>query len=532
VTLTITPTRADNPEGPAIFRNSDNTANSLLNTFGINNINFVGLYDPANPGNGVRLELCLIPVEILGSSSPRCAQIFRVRSNGWQYNLFYAGQNRGLVVADCNFDNWYNYGIWLSAPGPDLSLRDSALVGISAKQKIGTINGKRWDTPDMGGGNQKRSHLGADPYTAGFDWSLEVLRSGPVPLDGAPTVPVEETPPTTGGWATVSTWWRTNWEFFSWAAANQKAMDRQLFGTYLHCAIHGPIRQPWPGIRAGCHQLELRSLNGWGRKSSYNPALPWDEQVEWAYQIQPCWRLAAAAPQAGKPHDPAHAQSYWRIHAYSGEGTFQQQGQQAPADWTSDEYTLGTGQIFDGIIIEAGRLPVATAVAGFGFTLQFGNVAVRNSVIMELPGAIAPPAQGMGYYHGPLMNTRCTDKTKQAGPDSVPSFSYHNTMIWARDNPTGIFPSAFPFSEPRENMRPLYEWDNAVMFTAKVAKVSGDYMLPTGLGTYSSMLGDIGVGHAPVSGCNLSGSARGLSPAYDGNRKLRPHPAAVGALEA
>jgi hypothetical protein len=106
--------------------------------FVVNDIDFVGTYDPANPN---RSDLGVIdhgsaarmfsPEAAAAADTAMHWTFFRVRTRGLGQTISDGGQVGNLVAADMDIGDWLDYGVITS-------LRDSAIVGCRIKQPLDT----------------------------------------------------------------------------------------------------------------------------------------------------------------------------------------------------------------------------------------------------------------------------------------------------------------------------------------------------------------------------------------------------------
>jgi hypothetical protein len=490
--------------------------------FWITDLDCRGAYDPRAPGTGAKPQYGLYGFQLTGGQAVN-GTIFRCRFNGFYNNVTFNYGRRGMVVADSNLDAWYNYGFW-----PDGRHREAAFVGLSIKQPAGTVNLGRKRMGSSETGSASETYLGSAHWTDPFDWALEAADGvpGPVPNTGAPAVPPGEAAPATGGWATVSAWWKANWAFFKWKPANAAAFSGMNDDLYVKAAIHGPIRQSTPSWTTAYHQIEMRSLNGWSTSKFYDNTRSDLEQVNpGAYAVQPCFRCITAIGSAAGEF-AGHSMSLWRLATYGGNPGIQCKFQR-DVEPTIDEWTLGHGLIFDTIVSTGLRgADFPTGGRDGGITLNMGRSVVRNSLIVSPAGLTGLPAPDETVGPGLNLRSLSSDPALSADRTDAPAYAYNNTFVQAQDAPLARYAGY----QQDPGGRILYWWNNVELNYGRLAQPAA---LPVyaELGTRSAFLGETGLGHVPKAGSNIVGAARMMAPHHDAAGRARRTPPAIGAFE-
>ena len=470
---------------------------------GLANLDIRGLYDSANPG---RIEPWIGVNGIqLGVRGNFAVQIFRCRFEGLFDAISAFMPSSALLIADCQMTSWFNYAVWHS--GQD----DSAIVGCALKQKPGTVNTGRKSTSVANPGD-RYTHQDPAQLREKFDWSLEwddavsPPKSGPRPRSNAPAIPPAETPPRHGGWETLSAWWKENWWHFIWHRRNLDALKAQNNGRWLNAAVHGPYRSGRPGFRAGIHQCEFRSLNGWSRSERWRRDLPAESQPPEAYAIQPCLRVATAV----QPETKGHSTSLHRL-ALEGGWIVLAVSPQTSDRSTEDADALPLAVVARDCILRTD--PWTRSVVVF----SYGRCALSNTLIY-IPPSDEPTDGQIIPFTG----------RSPAAEGSEPVHFYNVTVAVEAFRPEGdlVLPVPQP-DRPETVLRNLLLLNHG-MFRNNAALVSPEAFTDL----HPGPLAGINVDYRPGLSSNVLGGSDGLAPTHDLAGAPRPERAALGALEA
>ena len=470
---------------------------------GLANLDIRGLYDSTSPG---RIEPWIgIDGIRLSEAGNFAVQIFRCRFEGLFNSISAFRPGSALLIADCRVTGWFNYAVWHE------SQNDSAIVGCALKQKPGTVNTGRKSTAVADTGD-RWTHRDPAPLLARFDWSLEwddtasPPLTGPRPRSRAPAIPSDERPPRHGGWETVSSWWKQNWDRFRWHRTNSDALKVHDNGRWVNAAVHGPYRSARPGFRVGIHQSEFRSLNGWSRSERWRRDLPAESQPPEAYAIQPCLRVATAV----RPDTKGHSTSLHRL-ALEGGWIVLAVSPQTRNRSTEDADALPLAVVARDCILRTDPW-TRTVVA-----LSYGRCALSNTLIHIPPsnrptdGRITPFAGRGPAAHG-----------------SEPVHVYNVTVVAEAFRPEGDL--ALP--EPRPD-RPETVLRNLLLINNGTFRNNEDLIGPEAFTDLRpGPFAGIGAAYRPGPSSNALGGSDRLAPTHDLTGAPRPERAALGALEA
>lgn len=480
------------------------------------NIDFIGLYDSANPPFSAGWLSNLFQ---LNSQNNYGFTMHRCVMSGWRTNISVTGSGAlAIAITDTLITSWYDFGMYANAT------HASGYAGVAIKQKLGTVNLGRRSSGLANVGDRYRFNP-ASQFTSLFSWALEAP-TGPIPKSAVTVVPIGYEAPATGEWGehpydvvnggtAAWDWWVANWEKFTWKSTNSNAFKNKDNDLYRDCAVHGPVRGSTPSYQTGWHQCEFRSLNGWSRSGVYDKTKTDLEQTDpRAFAIQPCMRMATAMSSQGP--SIGNSTCMWRC-TFEGGGTAVVAVPEQNFQQTIDSYSLGPGMLLDGMIYRA-LLGARTA-----FGAQYGRVTLRNS--FALFDDIVEEQQNLLLFGG-------TENDEP--PGSAYNYVYNNTIVFARNllasNPNSKFGFA-KISNRQLNKRMSVVWNNLGLQYEPVRN-GGDFPIkPSGYQPLTDPFG-FGFNYAPLNGSAALGAAANIVPYYDFENNIRPASAAIGCLES